>query len=242
MKIALAQTQPIKGDIDQNIRNHIHIAELASNEKCDIVVFSELSLTGYEPEIAVKNATTLEDSRFEELQHTSIDLNITIAAGLPLKSDKGVYISLVLFEPNKQPWIYSKQFLHEDEEPFFIPGNHSNGIILGSCNVGLAICYELSVDDHLEKSLQNGAQVYLTSVAKHSTGVKEASARLSNVAKRFNIQTMMVNCTGEFDGVQCSGNSSVWGTDGTLLARLDDNSQGLILFETNSQEVFTKTI
>lgn len=57
MKIAIAQTRPFKGDISANIETHKKLIELAISYKADTIFFPELSVTGYEPELAKDLAT-----------------------------------------------------------------------------------------------------------------------------------------------------------------------------------------
>ncbi len=52
MKICVAQTRPVKGDIQGNIENHIKLIDLAVLNGADTIIFPELSITGYEPELA----------------------------------------------------------------------------------------------------------------------------------------------------------------------------------------------
>jgi predicted amidohydrolase len=61
MKISIAQTKPIKGDILANIDNHKVLIKIASSFKTDAVFFPELSLTGYEPELEKELATNKDD-------------------------------------------------------------------------------------------------------------------------------------------------------------------------------------
>ena len=68
MKICVAQTRPIKGDIQSNIDNHKKLIDLAVSYGADTVIFPELSLTGYEPELSKKLATNKDDSRFDDFQ------------------------------------------------------------------------------------------------------------------------------------------------------------------------------
>ena len=57
MRLFLGQTRPIKGDIHHNIENHTKFIELAISHRADMVVFPELSITGYEPTLAKELAT-----------------------------------------------------------------------------------------------------------------------------------------------------------------------------------------
>lgn len=50
MKISIAQIEPIKGDIEKNLSKHLKFIEAASSGRSDLIMFPELSLTGYEPQ------------------------------------------------------------------------------------------------------------------------------------------------------------------------------------------------
>jgi predicted amidohydrolase len=50
--IAVAQTVPIRGDVDANIEQHLRLIRVAAQEQAQVLVFPELSLTGYEVDIA----------------------------------------------------------------------------------------------------------------------------------------------------------------------------------------------
>jgi predicted amidohydrolase len=71
MKICVAQTRPVKGDIHRNIENHRALIDLAVSNGADVVIFPELSLTGYEPKFAKELATDQDDSRFDDVQKIS---------------------------------------------------------------------------------------------------------------------------------------------------------------------------
>jgi predicted amidohydrolase len=122
MKICAAQTKPIKGDIYRNIENHKKIIDLAVFNGADVIIFPELSLTGYEPTLSKELATDPKDGRFHDFQKISDAKRITIGVGMPTKSHSGIQISLIIFQPNKPRQTYSKQYLHEDEYPYFVKG------------------------------------------------------------------------------------------------------------------------
>ena len=64
MKICIAQTQALKGNVRQNIQNHLQLIERAVELKSDLIIFPELSITGYEPELAKELATSIEHEMF----------------------------------------------------------------------------------------------------------------------------------------------------------------------------------
>lgn len=232
MKICLVQTKPARSAVTANITSHLQLAERAVAAGADCIIFPELSITGYEPSLARSLATTPEDVRFAPFQTLSNIHQVTIGIGMPLRQENGITISMLLFYPNQKPTVYAKQYLHTDEEAFFVPGKNDSFLISHEPKLALAICYELSVPAHAEQALQNGATFYLASVAKTAKGVEKAAERLSQLAKDHSITTLLVNSVGDCEDGLCAGQSAVWNTDGKRLVQLDEKDEGLLLLDT----------
>lgn len=237
MKICLAQTKPVKGDVKANISHHVQLIRLALQQGADTIIFPELSITGYEPTLAKALATTPGDSRFSVFQNISDTNNLTIIIGVPLQTTEGITISLLLFQPHQQRERYAKQFLHPDEEPFFVSGQLKSYL---HGDTALAICYELSVPEHAEKARESGAKLYLASVAKTAEGVNKATGRLAAIAKQYSMTALMVNCIGPCDGVICGGRSAAWDNKGNLLGQLPADKEGLLVLDTDTRDVLIK--
>ena len=62
-RIAAAQSSSIRGDIEANVHTHVQFVQIAVDYSVNVIVFPELSLTGYEPEIAHNVVISLEDKR-----------------------------------------------------------------------------------------------------------------------------------------------------------------------------------
>ncbi|MEB2778711.1 carbon-nitrogen hydrolase family protein [Algoriphagus sp. D3-2-R+10] len=240
MKICVAQTKSEKGNIKSNIENHLGWIELAVCEKSDLIIFPELSLTGYEPELAKELATDQNDSRFDKFQKISDSNKITIGIGLPTKLDSGIFISMVIFEPNRERKIYSKQKLHLDELPYFIQGNGQIILTIKSKKVAPAICYESLQSEHSEKANRLGAEIYLASVAKSQNGIEKAFTHYPKIAKKFSMPVLMSNSVGFCDNFLSVGQSAVWNNKGELLEKLESDKEGLLIFEMETQQVMKK--
>ncbi|KAA9354596.1 carbon-nitrogen hydrolase family protein [Larkinella humicola] len=231
MKIGVAQTRPVKGDIAHNIANHQTLIDLAVSDGADLLIFPELSLTGYEPELAADLATTPDDSRFDVFQTRSDAHRITIGVGVPIRSEEGIWISLLIFQPHQPRHLYSKKYLHEDEEPFFVSGQSTLCFLGDKANIALAICYELSVPEHSGKAFQNGATVYLASVAKSAPGMEKASETLSAIARTNAMTVFVSNCVGYCDNFESAGRSAIWNTKGELIRQLNDVDEGILIID-----------
>jgi predicted amidohydrolase len=237
MRICAAQTRPIKGDIQRNLANHTKLIDQAVDHAVELIIFPELSLTGYEPTLARELATDPNDTRLDALQKISDSKAITIGVGAPTKNEKGICIGLLLFQPHKPRHVYSKTFIHADEEPFFVRGQSSPHFRFEQTKIALAICYEISVPEHLESVLKSKPAFYCASVVKSVNGINKALDRLSNIARECSFPVLMSNCVGVCDGMQCAGRSSAWNNRGSLVGQLNDSDEGLLIFDTEKQEV-----
>ena len=235
MKVCVAQTKPVKGDIQANIHIHNQFIQRAITKKADLIVFSELSLTSYEPKLAKQLAITPYDVRLKGFQKSSDQHGIIIGIGAPTITVKGTCISLILFRPYNHPLVYSKQYLHPDEVPYFVPGDGWDGVMENG--IAFAICYELSIPKHAETAKQNGAKIYVVSAAKTTKGVKGSIEHLQNRSKKHAMVSMVCNCIGFMDDVQCAGGSFILNTKGEVIESLNHSDEGLLLYDTAEKSV-----
>jgi predicted amidohydrolase len=236
MKVCVAQTKPVKGDIQTNLDHHKRFIELAVSKGAELIIFPELSLTGYEPTLAKELAIEINDRRFDELQTICDKKEIVIGAGVPVKNGEAVSIGMLIFQPNKKREVYFKKYLHADELPFFVSGESFKDLSIGENRIGLAICYELSVSQHAEDAIKNGAAIYIASVAKTKKGTEKAIERLSEIAREYNIPVLYSNCVGICDGDEMGGQSSVWNNKGELKDQLNESDEGVLIFDTVTQK------
>jgi len=146
-------------------------------------------------------------------------------------------ISAFLFRPFQKAGYYSKKHLHEDERPFFRPGTNSCSVIMDDPKVALAICYELSVEEHCRNAFAQGAAIYAASVAKTDDGTNKANDRLSGIAKSHSAMALYCNSVGKQDAFIAAGRSAVWGSDGNLLGSLNDQEEGILVVDASTGAV-----
>ncbi|MBE7171152.1 MAG: carbon-nitrogen hydrolase family protein [Williamsia sp.] len=237
MQICLAQTNPVPGNIQRNIDQHLQLIKLAASRKARMIVFPELSLTGYEPALAGELATDQHDSRLAPFQQISDREEMIIGVGLPVKTAAGIAIGMVIFQAFEPPLLYTKKWIHADEEPYFIGASHFTGLLGGEARIALGICYELSVPEHAAQAFQAGAKIYLTSVSKLIRGIDKTYTRLAEIARTYSLTVLMANQTGLAEGERCAGRTAVWNDQGELIAQLDEVRKGILLIDTDTQEV-----
>jgi predicted amidohydrolase len=240
MRVAVAQIRPFRGDILRNIEAHIQLIGLAGEVRADTIVFPELSITGYEPQLASGLATMAGDVRFDIFQTLSDKYQMTIGVGMPTTDGAGVRITELIFHPGEPRQAYHKRYLHADEEPFFICGTEAGFLRAGK--IALAICYELSVPAHSEEAHRGGAEVYLVSVAKTKAGMAKAAETLADIARRYSMLVLVSNCAGHCDNFECGGGSAVWNREGVLLGQLDEMREGVLILDTGTGEVIKQEL
>lgn len=242
MKIGLAQLRPKKGDIDENIKRHTSYIKLAIANKLNAIFFSELSITGYQPELAAQLKTSLNSPLFAPFQTLSARGSITIGVGAPTPTNEAIQISLLIFQHGKARQQYSKQLLHEDELPYFVPGDRQVLLELEALKIAPAICYESLQKVHFDQAISMGANLYLASVAKDQKGIDKAMAYFSSIAKVQSTPILMANCIGNCDHFKSAGQSAVWDKTGTLIGQLTEVEEGILVYNIENNSTYTLSI
>jgi predicted amidohydrolase len=242
MKIAVAQTKPVKGEIETNISHHKRFIALAVEHGANLLVFPELSVTGYEPELAAALVTTSDDPKFDDFQLISNGTRIMLGIGAPVQAEDGIMIGMLIFQPNKPREVYGKRYLHADELPYFTVGREQIFLGEGKDKIALAICYEAQVPEHSAYAQEQGAGIYLSSVVKTPAGVEKTLPVMADTARKYGMLVLMANCIGYCDNAVCGGKSSVWNREGKLLAQLGEQEEGILILDTETEAVFEKNL
>ena len=231
MKICLAQVRSAKGHLQENIDHHMRVLTHLEAGAADLVVFPELSLTNYDPDIAMATAIAPQDSRLQVFQEVADSTGLTIAVGVPTKSLEKPLISMIICLPNQARRVINKQYLHGDERAFFSPADEAPGLHDMATRIGLAICYEMSVDAHIEAALSSGIDLYLASVAKTRDGMVKAEKALSTKAKRYQVPILVVSCVGTCEGKDAGGGSMAIDPSGKIIVQLRHTDEGLLVYD-----------
>ncbi len=232
MKICAVQLRLIAGDIAANLLKHIRCVEVAAAHGAELIYFSELSLTAYEPSLAKTLAMTSVDTRLAVFQQLSDAHNLTIGVGLPMKRDEDVQIGMAWFEPKVSLSVYAKQQLHSSELTYFVSGINQLVLTNNEHKIAPAICYESLQSSHADGAAKLGADIYLASVAKSANVLGKAIPHYPLVARQHHMFVMMANSVGVCDNWQSVGQSAAWGRDGALLAQMDSESEGCVMLNT----------
>lgn len=236
MKLAAAQIKSVPQHTDANIRSHIRMINLPAEQGVSLIVFPEMSLTGYEMELADELAFAENDVRLSVLKEQAVDFKMVIIAGAPIRINSELFIGAFVFTPDGNSAIYTKQFLHQGEEKFFAARFTHNPLI--ECNgetVSIAICADLVNPLHAAQAAKNKTTLYVASIFYTHGGIAEAYAQLSSYANKYGMQVLMANYAGSSYGLQSAGKSGYWNSKGKLMAALDHEEEGLLVVTTDEE-------
>jgi predicted amidohydrolase len=232
MILAAAQTKPFRHDTDANIADHLRLIGLAAKQKASLILFPELSLTGYERELAGKLAFSANDGRLRVFQEAAELHLMTIIVGAPLKLASGLHIGAFIFQPEKKMLIYTKQFLHGGEEVSFRPGSDFNPCVeVGKFRVSFAICADITHPEHPENASKAGANLYAAGIFYTPGGIAEAHDQLGSYAKKYGMHVLMANYGAPSYDLPAAGQSACWNSKGELAGRLESLSDELLIVE-----------
>jgi predicted amidohydrolase len=232
LRICAAQFEPDAGDVAANVRAHVALVELAGSQGAGLILFPEMSLTGYEPRRAAELSMRADDPRLAVFDHLANERGLAIAVGLPLRVDTGTQIAMIIFRAAMQRLVYAKRYLHPDEVPYFAPGDRATLLELGGHRLAPAICYESLAADHAEEVAALGADIYLASVAKSDAGIAKAFEHYPRIARSLRLTVVMANLVGPCDDYVAAGQSAVWNARGEQLVRLGRADEGLVMIDT----------
>ena len=234
MIIAAAQTKPYT-DIHKNIETHKRLIIEAAKNKAKLILFPEMSLTGYEREKAKKIVFHQNDERLNEIQTLANEHQIYVVAGAPIRLDSQIHIGSFLLIPNDEKQIYTKQFLHDGEEKYF---NASFGyfpsLYVQNERLALAVCADIEHEKHVSNASKMGSTLYLASIFYTPEGIESMHAKMSFFAKKYAISIMVSNFSEESYGMPAGGNSAFWDSKGQQIGKLNDSEENLLLIEKES--------
>ena len=238
MTVALAQVRSHDGAVPRNVERHLDALHAVRPHAPDLVAFPELSLTNYAPHLTHAAALALDDPRLAPLQRYADETGTAVAVGAPLRTDGLPRIALLLFRPGAPPAAVEKRHLHPDEVPFFSSAEGGPSVLDLGARVGIAICYEVAVQEQADALAREGVDLYLASVAKTPRGVAEARATLAKTARRLGVPALLVNSVGTCEGEPAGGGSFALDRDGQIVAHIGGEAEGVLVVDTEAVTAF----
>ena len=228
--IAAAQSTSVRGNVSQNVARHLRFGAVAAGCGAQLLVFPELSLTGYEPAIARANAVRPDSSGLDPLRRLAEDAHMTIVVGAPVLNQRDeLHIAALAIGPDRSVSTYTKQHLHPGEERVFAPGPGGPTLLVEDAHVALAICADTTHPTHAANAAARGAYIYAASVLVTESGYAPDTALLRNYALEHRMCVLMANHSGATGGWVSAGKSAIWSEDGGLVAASEGTEEAVVV-------------
>jgi NAD+ synthase len=226
LRIALAQLNPVVGDIAGNLER----ARAARREAAgaDVVLFSELFIVGYSPEDLVLKPALQEDARtaVEELARDTADGGPAVLMGAPWLEDGKLYNAMLLLEGGR---IADKRFKVDlpnygvfDEKRVFAAGPSPRPLTLGGVQLGVPICEDIWKQDVTAVLAETGAEILcVPNGSPFEAGKEDVRLELARSRVRESgLPLIYLNQLGGQDEVVYDGASFVLNADGQVALAL----------------------
>ena len=254
VSLAAAQTVPARGDVDANITQHLRLLAAAADAGAQVVVFPELSLTGYELDLARALAFTENDGRLAPLVAAAASAGVTLVVGAPVRVGERLYLGALIVGPDGATELYTKHRLgafgesaRQDgavppaEATVFVPGDRNPLLRAGHVTAAVAVCADIGREWHPRQAAERGAGAYLASMFVIPSEYDADAAKLGGYAARYAMAVVAANHGGPTGGLAAAGRSSIWSERGKLLVRLPREGAGVAVATRDAAGRWTAT-
>lgn len=213
LSVAVAQPLCVPHDVAANARAH---AAAVRSAGARVVVFPELSLTGYELDAA---AVDPADERLAPLTEACAGSGTIALAGAPVADGHGTCIAVLAFDQATVTVAYRKMWLGDEEAVRFTPGPAPAKITVDGWRLGLAVCKDTGVPRHAADTAALGIDAYLAGTVKHTREAELQHERARRIAVEHRLWVAVASFAGPTGGGygETAGRSGIWAPDGALI-------------------------
>ncbi|MGH9627053.1 MAG: carbon-nitrogen hydrolase family protein, partial [Bryobacteraceae bacterium] len=228
--IAAAQPASFPGDISRNAAHHLQFCAIAAERGAQLLVFPELSLTGYELALARANTVRPDSVDLDPLRQLARHARMTVVVGAPVLNDKDeLHIAALALRPDGTVSTYTKEHVHQSEEHVFTSGPGGPTLAVEDATVALAICADASHPQHAARAASHGVNVYAAGVMITEDAYARKTGLLRGYAVEHRMAVLMANYSGTTGGSASAGKSAIWSEDGQLVAASSGTEESLIV-------------
>ena len=238
LKIALAQINFLVGNIAANVDNIIKAASYARDElSADIVVFPELTITGYPAEDLLFRNDFISAANNAVYQIAECIDDIAVVVGFPERDGNSLYNSAVVLHQGSILACYRKQMLPNygvfDEQRYFSAGTQPCVFEFNGVFIGLTICEDVWKSGIIDETKQAGAELLLTLNASpfNAGKIHQREAVICEQVKAAKIPLIYVNQVGGQDELIFDGASFVANSQGEIVFRAEEFKEQISVIE-----------
>jgi len=211
--LVIAVTQPPVHalDIAANVTRH---AAAVRASAARVVVFPELSLTGYDLDAPLLSP---DDPRLHPLIEACAATDTVALAGAPVA---GPHIATLLIDGAGARVVYRKVNPHHTESRFQ-PGPGPEVIEVDGWRLGLGICRDTGIEEHAAATAALGMDAYIAGVVDVPADDVVLAERARRISRTYGVWVAVSSCAGATgpDYPETAGRSGIWAPDGSVAAR-----------------------
>ncbi|KGI77032.1 NAD+ synthase [Oleiagrimonas soli] len=237
LRFALAQHDFAVGAVDANAARAIDLAQRARAGGADLVVFPELTVSGYPPDDLLRRPSFIAACDAAVARVAGETSGIDVLLGHPAEAravahtadehafQRPLLNAVSLLRDGREHTRYAKHALPNygvfDEKRYFTPGTDPHVVEIAGVRVGLLICEDVWIDAPVDAACAAGAQLLVVpNASPYDTGKQaERLTVLQRQAKRHGVGIAYVNVVGGQDDVIFDGASLLIDADGRVAAR-----------------------
>lgn len=217
LTLSAIQYEALDGGVAANVPEHIRLIEDAESHGARLVIFPELSLTGYRLNLleGPEEWLSAADRRLGGIREICRRTGITAVVGAAFTQDDGTprLASLAIhasgaIEPSFKTW------LHGPEQGLFVAGSHPAVLEIDGWKIALAICFDAARPGHAEWAAGAGADVYAVSAVYRAGEDHRLGLHLGARAMDNRMFSVLANLAGTTPLGPSCGLSGFWGPDG----------------------------
>lgn len=243
MRVAVAQIAAAPGELKTNLRQIRDFSTSARARGAELVVFPEMSDTGYSMPAIREHALPWDQGAVPAIQGFARTLAIGIICGVSEREGERIYNSQIFVSRTGEILAkYRKTHLVTiaslDERPVFTPGDKFVSCKFDPFNIGLTICYDLRFPEVCRAlAVEQGVNVIVNSSAWPIVRAKHL--RLLAVARAVENQSYLIlaNRVGTDEENTFCGTSAIIDPNGTVLEEAPSDREELITAEISSEKI-----
>lgn len=216
--LTVAAAQPPCTPYDVAANAHAHAAAVRAAD-ARVVLFPEMSLTGYELDAP---PITAADPRLAPLVAACAETGSVALAGAPVRGEAGrAHIGILAVDATGARVAYRKMWLGGAEPEHFAPGGEPAVAEVDGWRLGLAVCKDTGVPRHAADTAALGIDAYLAGVLEHAADAAVPAARARRIAAAHRVWVVVASFAGATGGgyTRAAGRSAVHSPDGAVIAQ-----------------------
>jgi NAD+ synthase (glutamine-hydrolysing) len=237
MRLALAQIDPVVGDLDGNRDLILARIEEARAAGADLVVLPELAVTGYPPEDLLLRPGFVRATRTSVEQIAAETREIVAVVGVPL-FDGSLYNACAICAGGTVTGWAKKWHLPNygvfDEKRYFASGSELALVDVAGTKVGITICEDMWIPGPPTTDLASAGAELIVNVSAspfHVGRAQEREAIFTSRARESGVRVALCNTVGGQDELVFDGHSLLVESDGSVLARAPGFEEALLVVD-----------